>query len=138
MINPSSPSEVRAFFRDAWAAAQAGRPLTPLQDMVVGIVAMHPELHTLLEDPALLERDDPHTSAVFLHLSLHVAVREAVAADRPPGARAVHAALLAKGLDLLAVEHAMLEALHAELEGAARAQRAPDARALMSAWRQLA
>lgn len=137
MLNPSSPAEVRAFFRDAWVAARAGQLLTPLQDLVAGIVAAHPECHALLGDPALLERDDASTSAMFLHLSLHVAVREAVGADHPPGSRVLYERLLARGRDALDVEHAMLECLHEQILTAARAGRAPDPQLLIAAWRGL-
>jgi len=137
MLNPSSPAEVRAFFRDAWTAACAGRLLTPLQDLVADIVAAHPECHALLDDPTLLERDDTPTRALFLHLSLHVAVCEAVGADRPPGARATYERLRARGIDAMAVEHAMLECLQEELQTAARAGRPPDPQALLAAWQGL-
>ena len=138
MLNPGSPAEVRAFFRDAWAAVRAGRPLTPLQDLVAGVIALHPEVHGLIEDPDLLARDDPDTSAAFLHLSLHVAVNEAISADRPPGTRAIHEAMLARGLDRLAAEHRMIEVLHAALETAARTGLPPDPEAVLAAWRRLA
>jgi hypothetical protein len=137
MLNPSNPREVRAFFRDAWAAAQAGRVLTPLEDLVADVVAMHPECHALLAAPDLLERDDASTSALFLHLSLHVAVREAIGADRPPGARAVYEALRARGSATLAVEHALLDGLHEELTTAARAGHPPDPARLLAAWNAL-
>jgi len=137
MLNPASPGEVRAFFRDAWAAARAGHVLTPLQALVADVVAAHPESHDLLADPELLVRDDAGTSAIFLHLSLHVAVREAVGADHPAGARLALEQLLARGVAPMDAEHALLEGLHEELRAAARAGRAPDPQALLAAWRGL-
>src|SRR5438552_12610153 len=79
MFTPSR-DEARRFLVDAWAKYRAGAPLTGLEQLAAGIVALHPEYHAILEDPERhLDRDyRPEAGAVnpFLHLSLHLAVAE--------------------------------------------------------------
>src|SRR5262249_54054612 len=47
----------------------------------------------------------------FLHLALHLAIREQVATDRPRGIAHVHARLCGRLGDAHAAEHAMLQPL---------------------------
>src|SRR5690349_23906424 len=57
MFAPSR-DEARRFFVDAWAKYRAGAALEGIESTAVALIALHPEYHTLLEDPARhLERD---------------------------------------------------------------------------------
>jgi hypothetical protein len=119
-------SESRRFFADAWAKYRAGQPLTDLERIVVGLVAMHPEYHAVVEDAERnLDRDwRPEEGATnpFLHLALHLAVAEQLSIDQPPGIRARFERLkVAKGDEHDAL-HAVLECLgeviwHAQRHG---------------------
>ena len=72
--------EARRFLIDTWAKYRAGQPLSPLEQTMAGLIALHPEYHALFEAPERhVERDyAPEDGAVnpFLHLSLHLAVAE--------------------------------------------------------------
>ena len=91
MFNPSR-DESRAFLVDAWARHRARQPLSALERIAAGLIAMHPEYHATFEHPDRhVERDyAPESGDVnpFLHLSLHLAVAEQLAIDQPPGIRA--------------------------------------------------
>ena len=62
----------------------------------------------------------------FLHMGLHLAVREQISIDRPPGVRELHGQLQQRYGDVHEAEHAMMEALAETLWEAQRNGRAPD------------
>jgi hypothetical protein len=130
MFNPSR-DEARRFLIGAWKKRHDGQPLSALEEIAAGIIALHPEYHALLETPeANLDRDfipESGTMNPFLHLSLHLAVAEQLAIDQPPGIRAQYERLrLAHGDDHPA-QHAVLECLGEVLWNAQRHGTAPDA-----------
>ncbi len=129
MFNPSR-DESRRFLIDAWRKYRAQEPLTALEQMAGGLVALHPEYHAVLENPeASLDRDwQPELGDVnpFLHLSLHLAVAEQLSIDQPPGIRAHFERLRAARGDEHAALHALLECLGEVLWTAQRHRTAPD------------
>ena len=131
---------LRKTFAEAWNRYKAGLPLEPQQDLVGKVVALHPEYQPLLENQEAIEADydgsDGQTNP-FLHMSLHIAVREQLGLDRPPGVRAAFDGLLARLQDPHKVEHEMIECLAAELWQAQRDARAPDEQAYLTALGRL-
>jgi hypothetical protein len=120
---------MRAVFRDAWRSWRERRPMEPLEGQVADVVAAHPEYHRVLEQEDDLDRDylpELGETNPFLHMALHLAVREQVASDRPPGARQAHATLARRLGGAHQAEHAMMECLATALWEAQRAGRAPD------------
>jgi len=134
-------SGLRRHYLEAWRRQRAGLPLEPLAHQLVAVLGQHPEYHALLEDEAAaLDRDwTPAQGELnpFLHLGLHLAIREQVATDRPPGIAAVHRALLARVGDPHEAEHCMLERLGEALWEAQRAGRPPDEAAYLESLRRL-
>ncbi len=130
MFSPSR-DEARQFMIDAWAKYRAQAPLTPLERIAAGLVALHPEYHAILEQPDRhRDRDfQPETGDVnpFLHLSLHLAVAEQLSIDQPPGIRAHYERLRVARGDEHAALHAVLECLGEVIWHAQRHGTAPDA-----------
>jgi hypothetical protein len=130
MFNPSR-DEARRFFIDSWARFRAGAPLSDLEKIAAGIVALHPEYHALLDDPARhLDQDFPPESGAvnpFLHLALHLAVGEQVSVDQPAGVRAHFERLRTARGDEHAALHALTECLGEMIWHAQRHGTAPDA-----------
>lgn len=128
MFHPSR-DEARAFLIDAWAKHRAQQPLSALERIAAGLIAMHPEYHAIFEHPDLhVEREySPGDSNPFLHLSLHLAVAEQLAIDQPPGIRAQFERLCTARGDDHAALHAVLEALSEVIWSAQRLRAAPDA-----------
>ena len=135
MFNPSR-DEARAFLIDAWAKYRAQQPLTALENIATGLIAMHPEYHATLEHPERhLERDySPEAGDInpFLHLSLHLAVAEQLAIDQPPGIRAQFERLRVARGDEHAALHAVLECLGEVIWSAQRLRTPPDAALYLS------
>ena len=134
--------QLRATWRSAWQRNEQGLPLEPLQAQLVSLMEAHPEYHAALGlQPLLRPGGDPQDEAgaqAFMHLSLHLALREQVGTDRPPGIRALHARLAQRKGDPHDAEHAMIEVLARMLWDAQRAGRAPDEPAYLEALRRLA
>ena len=130
MFNPSR-DEARQFFVDSWAKFRAGHPLSDLEKIAAGLVALHPEYHAIFDDPGRnLARDfSPEAGDVnpFLHLSLHLAVAEQISIDQPPGVRAHFERLRAAHGDEHAALHALTECLGEMIWHAQRHRTAPDA-----------
>jgi len=134
--------QLRAAWRGAWQRHLARLPLEPLQAQLVALMEAHPEYHAALGLQALqLAGADAQTEAgaqAFMHLSLHLALREQLGTDRPGGIRALHARLAQRKGDPHEAEHAMIEVLARTLWDAQRAGRAPDEAAYLEALRRLA
>ncbi len=127
-------------YLSAWRKYRARQPLEPLEAQIAALIAEHLEYVPLLESPEALGaeftpeggRENP-----FLHLGLHLAVREQVATDRPAGVAAVHRALTTRFGEAHAAEHAMLEPLAETLWDAQRAGRMPDEQRYLERLRRL-
>ncbi len=125
--------DLRQAFLDAWRKRLEGLPLEPLEALLGDVAAEHPEYHRALADPDSVARDFPVEDGEtnpFLHLAMHVAIREQVGADRPAGVRAVRLGLAA-ATDVHRAEHRMMEVLGESLWEAQRAGRPPDERAYL-------
>ncbi len=72
----------------------------------------------------------------FLHMGLHLAVREQVSIDRPPGVRELHRRLHARHGDGHRGEHALMDALGETLWQAQRSGRPPDEERYLALARQ--
>jgi len=104
------------------------------------VIAEHPEYIAWLEsgDPLQAEftpeggRENP-----FLHMGLHLAIREQVSTDRPAGIADIHRALAARAGGAHEAEHRMIEPLAETLWEAQRSGRAPDEIAYLERLRRL-
>jgi len=74
----------------------------------------------------------------FLHMGMHIALREQVASDRPVGIRDLTRKLLLKYRDGHEMEHQMMECLGESLWRAQRDQTEPDELAYMENLQRLA
>ncbi len=138
MFNPSR-EQARQFFFDTFARYRNGDPLSGLEQSALEVLLLHPEYHSMLDEPDQhLDRDyTPETGALnpFLHLSLHLAVAEQLSIDQPRGIRAAFEALqedLGSQHDAL---HVILECLGDTLWQAQRQATAPDQDAYLDCLR---
>ena len=133
--------QLRAAWRSAWQRHQERLPLEPLQAQLVALMEAHPEYHAALGLQALqlpgADRHDEAGAQAFMHLSLHLALREQLGTDRPAGIRALHVRLAQRKGDPHEAEHAMIEVLARTLWDAQRAGRVPDENAYLEALRRL-
>ena len=140
MIFGNDRRQLREMYVDAWQRRRAGQPLSPLQSQIAAVIEWHPEYHGDLTDRDLDIDYLPEGGRTnpFLHLGLHLGIREQVATDRPVGIAAVHEALLKSLGDAHAVEHRMIDVLAETLWEAQSSGAAPDEKRYMERLRSLA
>lgn len=130
MLFGNNREDLRRQFVEAWRKAREGKPVTALEDQIASVVAAHPEYHAMLEqgEDAIGREWTPEQgeSNPFLHLGMHIAIREQLSTDRPPGIRAAYDALINKLGEPHAAEHEMLECLGATLWEAQRSGQMPN------------
>lgn len=141
MLFTQDRTRTRQLFRSAWQKRTNAIELEPLEKQIVSLLEEHPEYHALVSgDEDVLDRDfkaEDGRENPFLHLSLHLALREQVGTDRPAGIASITRSLLLKHGDGHAVEHMMIEKLGLYLWEAQRQERAPDEAAYLNALRDL-
>lgn len=132
----SNRNDTRQAFFDAWKKLQGGLPMTGLETIIADVIRLHPEYHALLErGPEMLDKDwlpEGGETNPFLHMGMHIAIREQLSIDRPAGIKAAYDALLRKTGDVMQTEHTMLECLGETLWRAQRENRLPDEQAYLA------
>ncbi len=139
MIFGQDRNELRKMYADAWKKQLAGQPLSPLEAQIAAVVAEHPEYHDALTG-ADLDRDyapEGGQTNPFLHMGLHLGIREQVATDRPGGIAKIHRELTARLGDPHAAEHRMIDCLAETLWEAQSTNRAPDEALYLERLRRL-
>ncbi|MGD9842864.1 MAG: DUF1841 family protein, partial [Steroidobacteraceae bacterium] len=89
-----SREQLRQRYGDAWRKYCNQQPMQPLEAQIAEVIALHPEYHLLFAATVGLPEDNwlPEGGSTnpFLHMGLHLAIREQVATDRPAGIRAAY------------------------------------------------
>ena len=126
-------------YGDAWRKFQAGELLSPLEAQIVQVIEDHPEYRAAVLDEDVERAYTPEQGSTnpFLHMGLHLALRDQVATDRPPGIREVFTKLAARAGDRLEAEHRAIDCLAETLWEAQRANALPDEQAYLERLRRL-
>jgi hypothetical protein len=129
MFASAGRDELRRRYVNAWQRHRDGLPLEPLDAQITDVIALHPEYHAFLEDPDASSQSftvEHGRSNPFLHMGLHLAIREQVGTRRPAGIDVIHQRLAQRLGDVHEAEHRMIEVLAETLWEAQRAGIAPD------------
>ena len=110
-MHSSERDQARQIFFTAWQKHQQQLPIEPLEAQLIAIILMHPEYHSLFDHPNDFLTKDFVEVNPFLHLSLHVALREQINANLPLGIREIYQKLVSKLNDTHDTEHRMIECL---------------------------
>lgn len=123
-------TETRELFFQSWKKFKQKTPLTALEQQITAVILEHPEYHKIFEDSdfniekqyfAELGETNP-----FLHLGLHLAVREQIATNRPLGIKTLYDTLSVQLKSPQLAEHQMMNCLVECLWQAQQNQTAPD------------
>lgn len=130
MFYPQDRNQLRNFYREAWRKHQEKLPMEPLEALIADIVSIHPEYHAMLEsESADLDRDylpeDGQTNP-FLHMGMHITLREQCSTDRPNGIASIYKQILISTGDLHTAEHLMMDCLGETMWQAQRNNAIPD------------
>jgi hypothetical protein len=130
LLDSYSRDQLRLAYAQAWAKHLARSPLAPLEAQIADVIEAHPEYQRIVADADAAVGFEPNAGQAaenpFLHMGLHLAVRDQLSVDRPPGIRDLKRQLQARYGDAHRAEHALMEALGEELWKAQRDGRAPD------------
>jgi Domain of unknown function (DUF1841) len=128
---------MRDAWREAWRRHLQGLPLEPLQVQLADLIAIHPEYQPHMQPAASDPSQSDKGESAFLHLALHLALREQLATNRPAGIVQVHQRLVGAAGESHTAEHRMIEVLGQSLWDAQRAGRMPDEQRYLEALRRL-
>lgn len=133
MIFGQDRRELRQMYVDAWQKSQAGEFLSPLEAQIAEVIDDHPEYQSMLKMEMIDATFTPEGGASnpFLHMGLHLAIREQVATDRPPGITSIFKKVLRKSADQHAAEHRALDCLAETLWEAQKCNQMPDEQAYL-------
>src|ERR1700730_13235082 len=93
VFDSDNREQLRRRYAEAWAKHMGGRPLMPLEALICDVIGAHPEYQPLVADANVATAFEPGSGGTadnpFLHMGLHIAVREQLSIDRPPGVRSL-------------------------------------------------
>jgi len=135
-----SRDEVRQVYLGVWHKIQQQLVLEPMEALIADIIEIHPEYHALLAASGDIKQQEftPEQGQTnpFLHMGMHITLREQAGTDRPAGIRAIHQKLVSKN-GAHEAEHAMMECLGQTLWNAQRNNQPPDEDAYLDCLRKL-
>lgn len=135
-----SRDEVRQVYLGVWHKVQQNLMLEPMEALIAEVIEIHPEYHALLAAGEDIKQEEfsPEQGQTnpFLHMGMHIALREQAGADRPAGIRTIHRKLVSKQ-GAHEAEHAMMECLGQTLWNAQRNNQLPDETAYLDCLRKL-
>ena len=139
MIFGQDRNEIRKMYSDAWKKHCDGLPMTPLESQIATIIELHPEYH---DDVTTKDLDKDYTpdggkTNPFLHMGLHLSIREQVATNRPPGIANALSVLTKNCGDAHLAEHQMIDCLAETLWEAQGQNSAPDEQKYLERLHQL-
>lgn len=138
MIFGQDRSELRKMYADAWRKRGARKVLTPLESQIVAVIEDHPEYQDAVGGDLGRDFDveDGKTNP-FLHMGLHLGIREQVATNRPSGIAMIFQKLAEHEGSPHEAEHRMIDCLAETLWEAQSQNQPPDEALYLERLRQL-
>lgn len=130
MFKPSR-EQARQLFFDAWSKYRRREILSGIETIALEVILLHPEYHSILDQTdRYLDKDylpEMGDTNPFLHMSMHVAIKEQLSINQPIGICERFARLQEVAGSEHAAAHQMMECLAEMIWQAQRNQSAPDA-----------
>jgi hypothetical protein len=135
-----SRDEIRRVYSTVWRKMQKEQLLEPMEALIAEVIELHPEYQPLFDDGDAIEEleftPEQGQTNPFLHMGMHIALREQAGGDRPAGVGKIYRKLVAaRGRH--EAEHAMMECLGQSLWEAQRENRPPDEAAYLECLKKL-
>jgi hypothetical protein len=138
MIFGQDRDELRKMYADAWQKHSDKQLLTPLEAQIAQVIDDHPEYHDAIIGD--LDRDfsvEGGQTNPFLHMGLHLGIREQVSTNRPAGIAALFKVLASRVGGSHDAEHRMIDCLAETLWEAQSKNTPPDEAAYLERLRRL-
>lgn len=107
----SDRNQLRQMYKDAWEKFQQQKILTALEIQITDVIKEHPEYHGFVKQ---LDKDylpEAGQTNPFLHMGLHLGLREQLTTNRPAGITEIYNQLVKKKGSSHDAEHSMIECL---------------------------
>lgn len=108
-------NEARNYFYQVWKKQQNKLPLEPIEAIISDVILEHPEYHHYLEEQESSAENDfkpeQNETNPFLHMGMHIALKEQLSSDRPAGVSEVYKKIVNKSVSIHDAEHKMMECL---------------------------
>ena len=130
-------NQLRQMYKTAWEKFQQQQSLSPLEIQITEVIKEHPEYHNFvlqLEQDFLPEMGQTNP---FLHMGLHLGLREQLSTNRPVGINSIYQQLIIKKGSAHDAEHSMIECLAEAMWSAQTNNQAPDEATYLAALQQL-
>ncbi len=113
-------------------------PLEIVEAQVLDIILTHPEYHALLSNPeTFMNQEFALEENPFLHMSLHIALREQLQMDRPAGIKIIFQNLVTKFGEVHIAEHQMTTVIAQMMYESQQMGSAPDEQEYLKRLREL-
>ena len=135
-------NEARDYFFQVWERVNKQLPLEPLETIISQVILEHPEYHSYLDNKEdLLNHEftpEQNQTNPFLHMGMHIALKEQVGTNRPKGISDVFNSLMSQTDSVHDAEHRMMECLGQSLWEAQRNQTLPDESSYLECLKRIA
>ncbi len=113
MLFGQDREKLRQIYYTTWQKVQQATELDDLESILAAVIKSHPEYHGFLSKQDNLSKDFIHTDHgnPFLHMGLHVALREQIKLNAPEGIVDIYLQLQKNEQDLHKIEHKMIDVL---------------------------
>jgi hypothetical protein len=89
MLFENNRDSLRQIYFECWRKKRENEPLDPLEAQIAAVIQEHPEYHSLLEQPETgIHKEflpEMGESNPFLHMGMHLGLREQASTNRPRG-----------------------------------------------------
>ncbi|TXI25159.1 MAG: DUF1841 family protein [Nitrosomonas sp.] len=130
MFNPTR-NQARQLFFDTWYKYGRHEPLSGMETIALEVILQHTEYHPILEDyDQFIDKDylpEFGETNPFLHMSMHMAIKEQLSINQPVGIQERYRSLVVKLGDEHAAIHNVMDCLGEMLWHAQRDQTTPNA-----------
>ena len=133
----SDRSKQRQYLKQAWEKYTIQEQLEPLELQLSKIVEQHPEYQNLIKNLDSEYFPEQGITNPFLHISLHLTLRDQITMDQPKGIKEIHSQLVLKSKDAHEVEHMMMEHIAEMIFNAQKNNAAFDLDGYIQALKQL-
>lgn len=141
MLVNSKVDELRQQYCDVWQLYQNQQPLSPLQQQICAVILEHPEYHSELEKAeqsrARIYHPELGESNPFLHMSLHLAIREQLSLDNPRGINEIYQEMLNQFHNPHTAQHQMMFGLSQFMLRIAHSEEMPEIAEYLQLLREL-
>jgi len=130
-------NQLRQMYKTAWEKFQQQQSLSPLEIQITEVIKEHPEYHNFVlqfEQDFLPEMGQTNP---FLHMGLHLGLREQLSTNRPVGINSIYQQLAKQKGSAHDAEHSMIECLAEAMWSAQTNNQAPDEATYLAALQQL-